>query len=192
MDQSNRLPDDIAYLEMTVSESIAGAVDIIVEPLSPVLVGDSDNFGIKTFGFNLAPGVETASLDVTGLPEGWKVKFARRVEGFSDPFDVVLKGPRAMAVPVLDVSISGLALSDIEGSNFAAAAAADDSSMVAAARVLGLDLENDSRRVRVASFAAVDVTPVPLPATIWLLGAAVGLVGALRGYRHASWREDQE
>lgn len=174
LDQSNSLEDGIDYLLVTISDDQAGQLDFTVE--SQHALGDKagSNFGLASFGFNLASGVELSKDDFL-LPEKWKIQFNK---GMSEAgkFDIRLLGTGQTRQDPLQFSILGLGLEDIMP-GFASHAA-------------GFELEHcdlDGKHGPASAFIYGDtlVTTVPVPAAFWLFGSGMLLLGRIATRRRA-------
>ncbi len=60
LNQSNKLPDNINYLTVTISDDVAGQLDFWVDAQSPLTDIAGDNFGIQKFAFSVASGIVPA------------------------------------------------------------------------------------------------------------------------------------
>ncbi len=107
LDQSNSLPDDINYLQVTVADGVNGAIDFTVSILGPLMDGGMKRFGIQKFAFNITPGLETEAMDVGRLPAGWRAKNGGRMDGFGR-FDIKLVGRGWSRQNELTFSIEGI------------------------------------------------------------------------------------
>ena len=91
LDQSSSMPDDTGYLQVTISDGLAGAVDFLVTMLQPLSDAAGDHFGIQNFSFNVAPGASAEAADVSGLPDGWRAKNGGSINPFGR-FDITRQG----------------------------------------------------------------------------------------------------
>ena len=107
LDQSNALADGIDYLQVTVADGADGAIDFTVEVLGPLLDLAAGNFGLQSFGFNVVPGGDAEGADITNLPDGWRARNGKRMDGFG-LFDIRLQGRGHARLETLTFSISGV------------------------------------------------------------------------------------
>ena len=177
LDQSNKLPDNVNYLSVTLTENGAGGVGILVQydkTLDPLNSIESDHFGIQKFGFGLSNGVFE---EITDLPDGWKVKHNKRMDGFGR-FDFRLQGKGWARTDELSFKVSGVSLGNFDP--------------LFAAHVAGFEWRNigDERHslcsgkdcLTSAYFTgSMSSAPVPIPAAVWLFGSGlIGLVAVAR------------
>jgi hypothetical protein len=177
LDQSDVMPDDVGYLQVTISDGLDGAIDFSVRMLAPLLDVAGDRFGIQKFSFNIVPGTSGGAVDVTGLPDGWRAKNGGSLGGFGR-FDVALKGNGTSRVEELTFSIAGVD-ADVPADyvSLSTGRVADGHALFAA-RVYGVDVAGIGRQVVVGGPALTAV--VPVPAALWLLGSAVATLVPLR------------
>lgn len=178
LDQSDSMPDDTGYLEVTISDGLAGAIDFVVRLLQPLQEVRGDRFGIQRFSFNLAPGAGAEAADVSGLPAGWRAMNGGRLGGFGR-FDISLKGKGAHRADELKFTITGVE-SDVlmDYVSLSTGHAANKHSLFAA-RMHGVNLAKSGRQAAFGGISSA-ASPVPVPATVWLLGSALGLLVPLR------------
>jgi hypothetical protein len=189
LDQSNAdsaLPDGTPYLLVTIADGAAGAIDFTVSilPLLQAIAGN--HFGMQSFGFNTMGAADTmTAANVTGLPAGWDVSTNKSQNGFGK-FEFVLGdapgGGNVRIAPVLTFSITGISGDSIQDYVALSTGGVTQGPVYYAAHVAGFIGANNllppsaffggSRRV--------GANVVPLPATVWLLGSALGLLGSVR------------
>jgi hypothetical protein len=179
LDQSNRLADGPAYLQVTVSDGADGAIDFRVEALGPLTDTARWKFGIQRFAFNIAPEIAAEDISLSGLPKRWRVKDDRRMAGFGR-FDIALLGNVSNRTDVLTFSIAGVDGDSVLDYVLTSAGTARDGRALYAAFVGGLGREYGRDKTPTTAGAAFfgGSTVVPLPAAGWLL--LTGLVAALR------------
>lgn len=176
LNQSNKLPDGVDYLRVTLSDGASGAVDVQVEALSPLLDIAEDGFGISKFAFNLAPGTAAEAADVTGLPDDWNAKDSKRVSVYGR-FDIVVKDGDGDPVPVLNFSIAGVDLDTLASYAVSSTGHAETHPFFVA-QVERFNFAGDPKNIHKALFTdSGDAAVIPLPATAWLLGSAGMLLG---------------
>ena len=113
LDQSNALPDGIEYVMVVLSDDIAGQLDVWVETQTSLSGIAGDNYGIQSFGFNLADGSAVLPLsDDFILPDGWNVKTHKNMSE-AGMFDFRLQGTGQSRQDPLHFSVLGLATEDI-------------------------------------------------------------------------------
>lgn len=174
LDQSNKFPDGVNYLSVSLMDNDTGGVNILVKTLDPLNSIAGDRFGIQKFGFGLSNGVFE---EITGLPDGWKVKHNKRMDGFGR-FDFQLQGKGWARTDELSFKVSGVSLGNFDP--------------FFAAHVAGFEWRNigDERRnlcsgkdcLTSAYFTgSMSTAPVPIPAAVWLFGSGlIGLVAVAR------------
>lgn len=179
LDQSNKLPDGTNYLSVMLTENETGGVDFLVKTLAPLNDIAGSHFGIQKFGFGLSNGVFE---EIENLPDGWKVKHNKRMDGFGR-FDFRLQGKGWARTEELSFTVGGVSLGDFD-SLFAAHVAGfewcktdDDEERNKKRRWCG-----DRDCVTSAYFAGdMSVSEVPVPAAMWLFGSGLlGLIGVAR------------
>src|SRR3989344_5797121 len=108
LDQSNKLPDGtdyLDYLKVTIDDQGAlGAINFTVETLDELSARACKKFGILSFGFN---GAELDKENIFGLPDGWKFKNDKKMDGFGK-FENVLIGKKWDRQDPLTFSIVGI------------------------------------------------------------------------------------
>lgn len=157
---SNRLPDGIDYVSVNLTENLAGGVDVLVRTLDPLNDLRFCDFGIQKFSFSFNDGT---MADVTDLPDGWKAKSDRGMNGFGK-FDTEITGKVDARTDILSFTINGAGIDDFE-SFFAVKVAGLNNSFGPSNAFFGGSLEN----------ASTNLAAVPVPASVWLLSS--GLVG---------------
>jgi len=191
LDQSNRLADGTDYLKVTIDDNGApGAINFTLQTLAPLSGQACDNFGILKFGFN---GSELDKNNITGLPDGWKLKNDKKMDGFGK-FENVLVGKKWTSQDPLTFSIVG-----IDGDSIFSYATSHDGSdgLFFSAFVGGIesnkhgkwhdkwrDDDGCRRCTKGAYFGGGEPAPVPVPQAVWLFGSGLlGLIGVARRKR---------
>ena len=174
LDQSNTLKDNIDYLLVTISDDQSGRLDFLVETQAALSGIAGHNFGIASFGFNLAGGMGLTEENFL-VPDKWKVQFNK---GMSEAgkFDVRLLGTGQTRQDPLQFSVLSLGLEDIVPGF--------------ASHVAGFELEHcglDGKHGISSAFFYGDrlVSEVPIPAAIWLFGSGILLLGRIATRRRA-------
>lgn len=176
LDQSNisSLPDGTNYLQVTISDGAAGAIDFRVETLAALNAIAANKFGMDQFGFNTSRLI--TSSNISGLPGAWSYGGAGNMDGFGG-FTVRPDTSGANnRIPVLTFSIVGISGDVITDYIMPSSGNAGQGNQFFAAHVAGF---NDGYGNSSAFFGGS--TPVPVPAAIWLFGSGLlGLVGLAR------------
>lgn len=160
LNESNRLPDGIDYVSVNLTENLAGGVDVLVRTLDPLNDLRFCDFGLQKFSFNFNDGT---MADVTDLPDGWKVKSDRGMNGFGK-FDTEISGKHDTRTDILSFTINGTGIGDFE-SYFSVKVAVLNNGFGPSNAFFGGSWENRD----------TNLTAVPVPAAVWLLSS--GLVG---------------
>jgi hypothetical protein len=183
LDQSNRLPDGVNYLQVTVADGASGAIDFTVTALQPLLDLAGDNFGIDRFAFNVVGGTATERRDVTDLPRRWRAQNGGGMAGFG-LFDIrLIGGGWRKAQDPLTFSITGVDLDTVLSYVDLSTGRAIQGFSFFSARVVGLDPDwcepgVPGACVRQAFFGGAQA--VPAPPAVWLLGTAVAALAGRR------------
>ncbi len=192
LDQSNQdmaLPDGIAYLEVTVSDGVDGAIDFNVQTLTALNgLETGSRFGIQQFGLNL--GSSGATLADFVLPTGWTATAGDERDfdkyGFGE-FDVILHTANDNRVDPLQFSI--FVDNDMPAAYIAelSAGVAAQGNMIFAAHVAGFTREygNDDymKTINAAKFGGATVVPLP-PAALMMLSGLFVMGGLARRRQH--------
>jgi len=150
MSDSNRLPDDINYLLVNLTDNLTGGVDIMAETLEPLNDIATKHFGIQRFAFNFNDGT---TANVMGLSDGWKIKSDRPMNEFGK-FDTILANQSKMRTNAISFTVNNASI--------------DDFGTLFSARVAGLDADLNRCDIPAKAFFAGSTengfTPVPVPA----------------------------
>jgi hypothetical protein len=160
LNESNHLPDGINYVSVNLTENLTGGVDVLAQTLDPLNDLRFCDFGIQRFSFSFDDGTMG---NVTGLPDGWKVKSDQGMNGFGK-FDTEIIGKVDARTGILGFTINGVGIDDFE-SFFAVKVAGLNDRYGPSNAFFGGSLENRD----------TNLTVVPVPAAVWLLSS--GLVG---------------
>jgi hypothetical protein len=185
LNQSNRLPDGVNYLQVTIADGSAGAVDFTVTALQPLLDIAGDNFGIQKFAFNVVGGTGATRRSVTDLPARWRAANGGRMPGFG-LYDMTVSGSARTRQDSLTFSITGVTLDTVLSYVDLSTGRSPEGFSLFSAHVLGLASGScNSRRgpcIRQAYFGGniAAVEAVPAPPAIWLLGTAVAALAGRR------------
>jgi len=182
MDQSNEdmvLPDGVDYLRVDIAE-VGDDIRFSITIQEPLRAIATSNFGLQAFGFNVGVGSTPVnpSNNISGLPDGWTARSGQQQDGFG-MFELVSSGTGDDRIsPTLTFFIVGIDGDRPEDYAAYSGGAAGQGNQFFAARVAGFDAGDG---VESAFFGGSTV--VPLPASVWLLGSALGLLGWIRRAR---------
>jgi len=172
---SSSLTQGTNYLQVTISEGLAGAIDFEIDVLTDAFPTPlAANFGMDKFSFNYAPASLNVGVNnITNLnPDSWKVNMSGQDNGFGT-FDLTTFGTTNIKTTLLlTFSITGVNNDTIESY----AVGNTDGGKFFAAHVAGYKINESTE----TSATIAGSTPVPLPNALWLLGS--GLV-CLMGIR---------
>jgi len=174
LDQSNALPDDIDYAQVTISDSDTneGDIDFTVELIVNALPEAGGNFGLQSFYLNAEEGVEISADNISIATSGWKINDDRNAGGAFGKFDLALAGTGNSRVEVLMFSISGIDNDTIY--SYAVGSTLNPSSgEFFAAHIAGFS--SDPYGASSGKFAGS--SPVPVPPAAVLLLSALGALG---------------
>jgi len=190
LDQTNLdplLPDGQSYLQVTISDAAFGAdanaIRFDVTVLSALTNLADGRFGIQSFAFNTSASGDIAAA-MGGLPAGWGVEADRNMSGFGN-FDFRVSGPgNNRLTPTLTFYVTGVSGDSLSDYVLASTGNASNGNVFFAAHVAGFgDLDPSSGRVTSGYFGGSTMTVVPLPASAWLFGTALGAFGWARRRR---------
>ena len=169
LDRADGLPDGNSYVQVTVSDGAAGAIDFEVR-LLPALDGMlTPDAGLRVFSFNVAPGSDAYWKNISGLPEDWKARHGTRTP--FGIFDIRVFGKQDAVTDVLTFSIDGVDGDTIQDYASLSFGPAPEGHSFFAARVM--EGVPDS-----TTFGTLgEASSVPLPPALWLLGSAMGMMG---------------
>ncbi|MFZ1624521.1 MAG: VPLPA-CTERM sorting domain-containing protein [Gammaproteobacteria bacterium] len=190
LDQSNRLPDNVNYLQVTIADGAAGAIDFTVSALQPLLDIADEGFGIQKFAFNVVGGTATERRDVTALPDEWRARNGGRMDGFGR-YDIKLDSHGKNHQDPLTFSITGVDMDTVLSYVDLSTGRAKQGFSFFSARVVGLNNGHCGSATTKAEKSCVEsayfggTQAVPAPAAIWLLGTAVAGLTAVRRRRTA-------
>jgi len=183
LDQSNHLPDGTNYMQVTIDdEGRTGAINFQIQALEPLLALACNDFGMLKFGFN---GEELSKNNIFGLPDGWKIKNDKNLDGFGK-YENVLTVKNWDGQTPLSFSIVGIGGDSIfsyadshdggDGLFFSAFVGGSEGNRH---HWHGKWLRENCHRCSVgAFFGGGAVTPVPAPAAVLLFGSGLaGLFG---------------
>ncbi len=197
LNQSNALADGPAYLRVSIDDQgLPGRINFNVSVLGPLLDIAGQNFGLQKFGFNSQ--FSLSSANIVGLPGNWHYGGSGNMSEFGR-YDASLEANTGNArLRVLSFSITGLSRETISSYLRASSSRGGNESLFFAAHVAGFTIPGECD-VTSGYFAGSTPSAVPLPASIWLLLAAIGAFalvsftgragrGAFFAYRHCPER----
>ena len=207
LNQSDELPDDINYLQVTISDGSNGGIDFVVEVLQPLLdLAGGPKFGITQFAFNAVEGISVRPSNLlVPISPRWNATFNNQTMAGFGKYDVRLnqsnrknrgkgKGSETGGTTTFEFSIVGIDFDTIASYVDLARLAYEGPSFFSA-RVSGLDIgcANPSSAKRTnkgggSSPQGCEITEayfggvaaVPAPPAVWLLGTALVALGARR------------
>lgn len=211
INQSNvtGLPDGSNYLLVTLDDNAPSCseatctndnlITFTVDVLGS-LTPDGDNFGIQSFGFNLAEGASLTAGDIDGLDTAWLVDFDQQLDGFGT-HDVVVsdtgqqrKDPLVFTIDVNGDTFASYFDSSVpggQGPSWFTAHVADIRTYT------GTDNgESDGTPCTLPGTDCIELSSawfgsvgegggppaaIPIPAAVWLFGSGlIGLAGVAR------------
>ena len=178
LNQSNALADGPSYLQVTIADGAAGAVDFTVQVLDALTGIASEHFGIQSFAFNVAPGGDAEGASVGNLPAGWITRDQYRMGDFG-LFDIKLYGGGTSTLQTLTFSILGIDGDSPDSYASLSTGRAPQGHFFFSGRVAEFnqpDCTNPNKCVNTALFAG-NASAVPLPGAAWLF--VTGAAGVL-------------
>ena len=180
LDQSNDLANDVNYVQVTISDGVAGNIDFTVEVLTDAFPTPLSNFGMQAFFFNYDQALNVDMANIVDVdPASWDIREDKNAGGGFGKFHFEAKGTGSTRTELLTFSISGVEGDTVD--DYAIGNADDNDGMneFFAAHVAGYA---DSQTGNTSGKFAGS-TLVPIPAAVWLFGSALGMMGWMR--RHS-------
>ncbi len=166
-------PDGVNYLQVDIFDSISnpGDIEFLVTALAPLTVSAGSNFGIQAFGFN-------SNYTLTGAnivdPAGWTTG-SGTLNGFG-LYEVREAGNGSNRQNPLSFRITGISGdTPFDYAVLHPLGGGAQGNYFFAAHVAGMTVGPGS-----AYYGGNVPTVVPVPAAVWLLGSALGLLGWMR------------
>jgi len=175
-------PDGNDYLSVTIFDSFSnpGDIEFLVTPLAPLTISAGPNFGVQSFCFNSTQSLTAANI--VGAPVGWTTG-SGNCDGFG-AYEVTENGDGTNRQNPLNFRITGI-LGDVLSDYVVDGPGGVQGTYAFAAHVAGMTDQDDGfGNIYNSAWFGGDSsggTPVvPVPAAVWLLGSAFGLLGAMR------------
>lgn len=178
MNQSNTegsWPDGVSYLSVTIFDSITnpGDIEFLVTPLAALTVSAGPNFGIQRFGFNSTQTLTAANIID---PVGWTTG-SGNLDGFGS-YEISEDGDGTNRQNPLSFRITGI-LGDVLADYAVDGPGGAQGTYYFAAHVAGMTPVGGETSAYFGG-DGTEIPVVPVPAAVWLLGSAFGLLGAIR------------
>jgi hypothetical protein len=178
MNQSNTetsWPDGTSYLSVTIFDSITnpGDIEFLVTPLASLTVSAGPNFGIQRFGFNSTQTLTAANIVD---PVGWTTG-SGSLDGFG-AYEVSEDGTGDNRQNPLSFRITGI-LGDVLTDYAVDGPGGAQGTYYFAAHVAGMTPVGGETSAYFGG-DGTEIPVVPVPAAVWLLGSAFGLLGFAR------------
>jgi hypothetical protein len=180
IDQSNDLPDNVNYLQVTISDGLAGNIDFSVALLAGAFPAPLPNFGVQAFFFNYD---QSLSVDMTNIinfdPASWGISEDQNAGGGIGKFQFEVVATGSTRTSLLTFSIAGVT-GDTVNSYAMGNPGAAGSDEFFAAHAANNDGPGKSKISRFASSTVAFILPVPIPAAAYLFGSALLGLGWFR------------
>jgi len=178
LDQSNRLPDGANYLKVTIDDQgLAGAINFTLDPFDTLSDLSKCKLGIVRFGFN---GDELDKSNITGLPDGWKLKNEKKIAGFGRYENVLFGKPLTSPLTFSIVGIDGDSIYNYAESHDGGKGLFFSALVNGTCKHCG---EHGHRDSSSGTFGGSNLAAaqVAVPAAVWLFGSGLlGLIGVVR------------
>ena len=173
INQSNGPDDGTNVARVTIADSMAfaGDIEFTVEVLTDAFV-PGPNFGMQSFYFNADDSLSIAAGNIVDIDPSWGVSTGVNAGGGFGKFDFGLNGDGSSRTELLSFRISGVTGDSI--SSYALLSGLNPGSTEYFAAQIS-DFQGSETG---AKYAGSDV--VPIPASVWLMGSALGLLGWMK------------
>lgn len=171
LNESTGPMDGTNVAKVTIADSIdfAGDIEFTVEVLADAFAG-GPNFGLQSFYFNAADSLGVTAGNLVDISPAWSVDVGANVGGGFGKYDFGLAGGGSRT-ELLNFRITGVTGDSI--SSYALLSSLNPGSTeFFAAQIVG------SRGGAGAKYGGSDV--VPIPASVWLMGSALGMLGWMK------------
>lgn len=186
LNQTNANPtlaDGVNYAQVTIDDNTLNTLRFTITLTSPLTSIAGSNFGIQEFGFNVAGSPSIPLVDASSsnaqwtLPSSWEVRIApppNQLDGFGRfEVSVATTGQGRLGTLMFDLVGSGLSLSDFAELS---SGNAGQGNHFFGAHITGFQAGDGVTSAYFAGSSPVP-TAVPLPTSLPLLFAGMGLMG---------------